>query len=176
MKKIVFFISFILSVLTYVKVFAATQFQVKNAVIEYFPKDKKMPDLIPRSKFYIGKIIIRESADYSSFKNVEVHELPIKDSKVFDKSSCRKNSELILGDLGKISLKLSKESIPSGVNGKFCHLVFIDPDRDALIKERHLLISKVHGSIFAFMIKFEKSTSSEAFISLESFVQNLRIF
>ncbi len=109
-------------------------------------------------------------------KDVDVYEFRKRSDLKLTKETCAQVAEAAMGPLKKISLKLvSSDLKDSASTGKICSFVFQDPDPEARIKERHLLINILNLRTMGYVFRYDRQANAADMADEIKFVETLRL-
>jgi hypothetical protein len=123
---------------------------------------------------FIG-VLTRENKG-SIEKDIDVYEFRKRSDLKLTKEICTQLAELVVGPLKKISLKLLSSELKDSVStGKICFFSFQDPDPQARIKERHLLINILNLRTIGYVFRYERPATVADVTDETKFVESLRL-
>lgn len=108
-------------------------------------------------------------------KDIDVYEFKDRSDLKLNQDSCNQLAKRVMGPLKKISLKLFKSEIkPSASTGVICVYAFSDPDPQARLKEKHLLINILNMRPMGYVFRYQDLTGPEQINDEVKFIESLR--
>ena len=120
-------------------------------------------------------VIFRLKVSSGVERDVDFYEFNELSALKSDHTLCSIVGDHIFGHENEITLKkISTKIIPSASAVSICSLVMRDPDPQAMIKERHLLVKVLHAKVRAFVFRFAKEPQPTELDEAHRFVEGLR--
>jgi hypothetical protein len=125
------------------------------------------------SRDFIG-VLTREVKNGVN-KDIYVYEFKDRSDLRIGQEVCNQLAERVVGPIKKITLKLVSQDIKASAStGHICSLVFRDPDSQALIKERHLLINILNLHPMGYVFRYDHQATAADMTDELKFIESLR--
>lgn len=135
-------------------------------------EDQKLLDF-GKTKSFQGTITRAHEA--SDLKHLDLYAFPEQNGKSLSTSECHQVTEKIFGVIKTNSLKFTAPEVLPAHTGKICIVQVTDPDKDAKVPHRHLLIGTLHTKTYALVLPLSKDENSFAGLeSIKKFWSSLR--
>lgn len=139
--------------------------------IEFTSKsDQKFIDFAKNDEF-LG--VITRTGEKGSLRIVDLYSFPDQKAVPMEKSLCETLVGKIFGSLNKISLK-SKIDIYESHTGRTCEAQLTDPDKEAKVPERRVIVGFINAKAKAIVFRFTKKSTSSEQESVRKFWDTLR--
>lgn len=141
--------------------------------IEYQGKTNQKFLDFAKTKYFEGTITRAHEA--SDLKHLDLYAFPEYSGKSLSSAVCHQITEKIFGKISTSSLKFTVPEIQQAHTGKVCLVQITDPDKDAKVPHRHLLIGTLHTRTYAVVLPLSKEENSvAAHESIQKFWGSLR--
>ncbi len=165
---------FLLTVAMCMNVYAQAKLPFNSSEnLEYQGKTTQKFLDFAKTKYFEGTIT--RSHEASDLKHLDLYAFPEYNGKSLSTASCQQITEKIFGKISTSSLKFTAPEIQQAHTGKICLLQITDPDKDAKVPHRHLLIGTLHTKTYAVVLPLSKEENSvAAHESIKKFWSSLR--